>query len=82
MDNVRPNDLKLPVIADLIVNSADNLSAATNDPTRGYALHPDFKNLIVNYGTATWNKKLKAFNKKSLHLLPYLQEKETSNKSR
>lgn len=62
-DDIRRKDLKLLVIADLVLNSGDNLSAATNDPTRGYALHTDFKNLIVHYGTGAWSKKLKAFNK-------------------
>lgn len=62
-DDIRRKDLKLLVIADLVLNSGDNLSAATNDPTRGYSLHPDFKSLIVNYGKPEWNKKLKAFNR-------------------
>lgn len=62
-DDIRRKDLKLLVIADLIINSGDKPGAATNDPTRGYGLHPDFKNLIISYGTASWNKRLKAFNK-------------------
>lgn len=74
-DDIRRKDLKLLVIADLVVNSGDNLSAATNDPTRGYALHPDFKNLIINYGTATWDKKLKAFNKNKPSLAELLARK-------
>lgn len=74
-DDIRRKDLKLLVIADLVINSADNLSAATNDPTRGYALHPDFKNLIINYGTASWEKKLKAFNKDKPSLAELLARK-------
>ena len=74
-DDIRRKDLKLLVIGDLVVNSGDNLSAATNDPTRGYALHPDFKNLIVNYGTAAWSKKLKAFNKNKPSLAELLARK-------
>lgn len=61
-DDIRRKDLKLLVIADLVLNSGKNSSTATNDPTRGYALHPEFKTLIVHYGTAEWNNKLKAFN--------------------
>lgn len=61
-DDVRRKDLKLLVIADLIVNSGDNLSAATNDPTRGYALHPEFKNLVALYGTGGWQAALQKFN--------------------
>ena len=74
-DDIRRKDLKLLVIADLIINSADNLSAATNDPTRGYALHPDFKNLITNYGASSWEKKLKAFNKDKPSLAELLAKK-------
>ena len=74
-DDIRRKDLKLLVIADLIVNSGDNLSAATNDPTRGYALHPDFKNLVINYGTASWEKKLRSFNKNKPSLAELLARK-------
>ena len=74
-DDIRRKDLKMLVIADLVLNSVDNLSAATNDPTRGYALHPDFKNLIIHYGTAAWSKKLKAFNKNKPSLAELLARK-------
>ena len=74
-DDVRRKDLKWLVIADLIVNSGDNLSAATNDPTRGYALHPDFRNLVVQYDTKSWNTALQAFNKNRLSLADQLARK-------
>ncbi|MBK7481892.1 MAG: restriction endonuclease [Flavobacteriales bacterium] len=62
-DDIRRKHLKLMVLADLIVNSGDNPSKATNDPTRGNALHPDFKKLVKTYGTPTWKKNLADFNK-------------------
>lgn len=62
-DNIRRNDLKLLVLAGLVVNSGVNKGSATNDPTRGYAAHPDLKKLIVSYKTNDWEKNLKAFNK-------------------
>ena len=62
-DDIRRIDLKLLVLADIIINSGVNKGSATNDPTRGYALHPDFKKLIITYKTAAWNKSLKSFNK-------------------
>jgi len=74
-DDIRRKDLKLLVLADLVINSGDNLSAATNDPTRGYALHPDFRNLIVSYGTAKWDKNLKIFNKNKPSLAEILARK-------
>ena len=63
-DDIRRKDLKLLVLADLIVNSGVKKGSATNDPTRGYGLHPDFKKLIITYNTTDWEKSLKAFNKK------------------
>ncbi len=62
-DDVRRKDLKLAVVAGLIVNSGDNPGRATNDPTRGYALAPDFAALIRTYGTPAWARNLAAFNK-------------------
>lgn len=61
-DDIRRKDLKLPVLADLIINSGVNKGSSTNNPTRGYALHPDFKQLIVKYKTESWAKALKEFN--------------------
>lgn len=57
-DNVRRKDLKLLVLAGVIENSGVNKGSATNNPTRGYALQKDFKNLIVTYQTDKWNKAL------------------------
>jgi type II restriction enzyme len=57
-DDIRRKDLKLLVLANLIVNSGDNPSAATNDPTRGYSLHPGFTRLVQAFKTKTWNKNL------------------------
>ncbi|WP_020606065.1 BsuBI/PstI family type II restriction endonuclease [Spirosoma spitsbergense] len=74
-DDIRRKDLKLLVIADLIVNSGDKLSAATNDPTRGYALHSDFKNLVVQYKTTSWVKSLAAFNATKPSLADLLERK-------
>lgn len=70
-DDIRRKHLKLMVLADLIVNSGANPSAATNDPTRGNALHPNFKKLVRTYGTPEWKKELTDFNKNkpSLELL-------------
>jgi type II restriction enzyme len=60
-DDIRRKDLKLLVLADLVVNSGDKQSSATNDPTRGYSLQENFCDLIISYGTNDWQQKLKAF---------------------
>jgi type II restriction enzyme len=54
-DDIRRKDLKLLVLAGLIINNADNLNAATNDPTRGYSLESSFMELIKSYQTPHWN---------------------------
>lgn len=60
-DDIRRKDLKLLVLAGLIVNSVDNMNAATNDPTRGYSLESDFMVLIKHYKTPNWNNALVAY---------------------
>jgi len=70
-DDIRRKDLKLLVLADLIINCSGNPGAATNDPTRGYALSPDFKRLVISFGTTNWGNNLKEFiaNKPSLSVV-------------
>ena len=79
-DDIRRKDLKLLVVADLIVNSVDKLSAATNDPTRGYALHPDFKNLVVHYKTENWIVSLLNFNSTRLSIGELFERKRNVEK--
>ncbi|PRY43008.1 type II restriction enzyme [Spirosoma oryzae] len=79
-DNIRRKDLKLLVVAELIVNSGDKSSAPTNDPTRGYALHTDFKNLVVQYKTENWIDALLDFNSKKPSLAELLERKRNIEK--
>jgi type II restriction enzyme len=74
-DDIRRKDLKLLVLADLVVNSGEKQFSATNDPTRGYSLNDDFKNLIVYYGTKKWEEKLKVFMKSRTSLKDILGRK-------
>ncbi len=74
-DDMRRKHLKLPVLADLILNSANNPNAATNDPTRGYTLSNEFKNLITFYNTKDWTIKLTLFNKNRPSLDEILKRK-------
>lgn len=81
-DDVRRKHLKLLVLADLVLNSADNPSAAPNDPTRGYTLSGEFKSLITYYGTDDWSIKLKLFTKNRPSLNEILQRKRDMPKVR
>jgi hypothetical protein len=74
-DDIRRKDLELLVLADLVVNTGVNKGSATNDPTRGYALHPDFLKLIASFKTNDWDKNLKSFNKKRPNLAELLSRK-------
>jgi len=74
-DDIRRKHLKLLVLADLVLNSANNPSAAANDPTRGYTLSSEFKTLVTYYGTADWKIKLKLFTKNRPSLSEILQRK-------
>lgn len=74
-DDIRRKDLNLLVLADLVVNSGATKGSATNDPTRGYALNSDFRELILSYKTDKWNKKLKSFNKNKPNLSEILARK-------
>ncbi len=79
-DDIRRKDLKLLVLANLVTNSSENKGSATNDPTRGYALQKDFRNLVLTYKTKTWNKMLKKFNKNKLKLSEVLARKRNIKK--
>ncbi len=74
-DDVRRKHLRLLVLAELILNSAKNPSAATNDPTRGYTLQSDFRSLIINYNRSQWAIKLKLFLKNRSPLSEILDRK-------
>jgi hypothetical protein len=81
-DDMRRKHLKLLVLADLVLNSADNPSAAQNDPTRGYTLAGEFKSLVTFYGTDEWDIKLKLFTKNRPSLNEILQRKRDMPKVR
>jgi len=60
-DDIRRRDLKLLVVSGFILNSSNKPTAATNDPTRGYSLSKEFKDLLQTYGTKAWNAHLEKF---------------------
>lgn len=74
-DDIRRKDLKLLVLADLILNSSNKPNAATNDPTRSYSLSSDFKDLIQSYGTKAWKGNLAKFKESRENLEDLLARK-------
>lgn len=79
-DDIRRKDLIYLVVADLIINSGDNPGRATNDPTRGNALDPEFKKLIVKYNTPEWDSELALFNRNREKLSEILARKRSLDK--
>lgn len=76
-DDIRRKDLKLLVLADLVLNSSNKPNAATNDPTRSYSLSSDFKDLIQSYGTKAWKGNLAKFKESRENLEDLLARKRT-----
>lgn len=62
-DDIRRKDLVLPVEAFVIMNSAKNPNANTNDGTRGFAIHPLASKAIRVFGKPAWKTALKQFHK-------------------
>ena len=51
----------LNVEAGIVLNSSSHEEQATNNPSRGYALSPDFANLLRQYKTPSWKSALDKF---------------------
>ena len=53
-DDIRRKDLKLPVVAGIIIASANKPNSARTDPTRGYSLSPEYVELIRCFSQPDW----------------------------
>ena len=60
-DDIRRKDLLLPVAALVVMKSAANPDANTNDGTRGYAIEPSAAAVIRTYGTPNWEAELRSY---------------------
>ena len=60
-DDIRRKDLVLPVEALIVLKSAKNPNANTNDGTRGFALNPSAARVIRVFGTRDWEPALRLF---------------------
>jgi hypothetical protein len=79
-DDIRRKDLKFLVLAGFIISTGDSSGSATNNPTRGYMLEPEFTQLVDAYGTKDWATKLKDFNSKRPNLATTLERKRNLKK--
>ena len=60
-DDVRRKDLAVLAAAKMVLPSASDPTADTNDGTRGYALSPEGLELIRSYGSDSWEEQLRLF---------------------
>ncbi|MGL6195313.1 MAG: BsuBI/PstI family type II restriction endonuclease [Thermoguttaceae bacterium] len=58
-DDVRRKDLQSLVSAGIVVGTKPD--SATNNPSRGYALSPEYANLIRTYGKKDWTNEIELF---------------------
>lgn len=79
-DDIRRKDLQFPVLAGIVLNSASIEGKSTNNPTRGYALNPDFAKLLKSYDTDNWDIALKEFKENNGTLTDKLQKKRNLEK--
>ncbi len=75
-DDIRRKDLILPVEALIVLNSAKNPDANTNDGTRGFAINPLASKAIRKFGTPGWRAAVVEFHKGR----PTLAERKTSDR--
>lgn len=60
-DDIRRKDLKMPVIAGVIIASANKPNAARNDPTRGFSLSPEFVEIVSRFSQPAWLDEVQEF---------------------
>ena len=60
-DDIRRKDLKLPTVARIVLKSANNPDASTNNPTRAYALNPEYAPIVQAFGTEGWEEDVENF---------------------
>jgi hypothetical protein len=74
-DDIRRKDLIFAVEVGVVLKAAGNEDAATNDGTRGYAINPQFVELLKTYGTNEWSENLNKFMVGKALLVDILQQK-------
>ena len=74
-DDIRRQDLKLLVEAGVVLNSSSKEKQATNNPSRGYALSPNFAKLLKQYKTSNWDNALADYVKETVSLKEELERR-------
>lgn len=62
-DDIRRKHLKKVTQAGLVITTASKPNPSRNDPTRGYALNPDYAGILSSFGQAGWDEEAAKFMK-------------------
>lgn len=79
-DDIRRQDLILPIEAGIVLSSSSKEKQATNNPSRGYALSPAFANLLHHYNMPDWADALKTYIQETISLREELERKRNLTK--
>lgn len=63
-DDIRRRNLIYLVESGLVLRSANNPEANTNNPTRGYAINPDAGDVLRHFGRESWGEAVNEFRRK------------------
>ena len=74
-DDIRRKDLKEATLAGLVLPSAGKPGSSQNDPTRGYALDPEFAFLVRKFGQKGWQAEAAHFMSQRASLAEELRAK-------
>ncbi|MEK7434157.1 MAG: BsuBI/PstI family type II restriction endonuclease [Cyanobacteriota bacterium] len=78
-DDVPRKFIKLLLLSDFVTRSGINPKENYNSPTRKYTVPKFLRDLIINYKSDDWDKKLKEFNSKKILLREELKRKRELN---
>ncbi|MBI2675764.1 MAG: restriction endonuclease [Candidatus Aenigmarchaeota archaeon] len=74
-DDVRRKDLVLLVEAGIVLKSAGNPNASTNNPSRRYAVSEEAQDILKFYGKMGWSEAIRNFRKKFGNLADKLERR-------
>ena len=77
-DDIRRKDLLLLVMSNIVIGTKPE--SARNDPSRGYALNPEFACLIREYGSGEWKDHIERFMSNTVSLSDKVDQKRNLKK--
>lgn len=72
-DDIRRKDLDLILLSEIVVRSKPD--TATNDPSRGYALNPEYSTFVRQYRRPSWEEEVEAFMSRTIPLAERIRQR-------